>query len=927
MFSETNTNVINMNHQIHNDEWSEYEKSLGHGTELITNCLADFVSCIANKKDTGESVQTSHPATFPEGWDDYRKTKKDKKKGIKGFADLYCVEPNLSLVYISEIPAKKKQDQMKLSNSVSKYREEIGKLSMEGQNIPSPINNGLVDIKILDLISFMNRLIKSSKHKVNTNMDIIMGEAYEAFFGIGKILENISNIDVIHHTTCKLMKIPEIIIQPLRTKYNEFTSIFNFDFSIASTKYPRLFYSTNFDNIFPAMSVKPYESQKQILEFVNSNISNPFICVMNTLMGMGKTWVAGYIGKLIDHHNSYSNGISKTFIYTCPETLKSVRYVVGKILYRHKVSFAIAFVKSGKVVIKKQNNCKKDGKKPTVILAGVQATLELLKSDYYCKEEKFTIDKSNCIVFFDENTIGMDKEPSPMVPYLAEFYHLLPPQTIFSSATHPNIESMEKLQTFANLKYHGIVFKTIDYSKVLIGTQLNKLNGEMFIPHSLSNNSNTLKRFIKFIENNLMYKKFYTIPLVRAMYEKIVSIGLELPNNLIFDNWMGELNHRNQEAVQNLGVEYLKFILSQSNTQSDAQSNELENMTIIAKFNNISHSVSSIDFNDLIKTAQELSGQTFISCANPQMLLKNKFENYFTSVLSAIGVKDFETLYNKYKKQKELQEKQQKSNAKSKGGDKITKLERAREEGTNDCDISYIGIPPQYLLRKGTGVNIGCVNWDSIIADDFVKFAGLFGIFIYSEETDSSYNNFVINSISNGMAVYVFADSTLNYGNSFPFNNGIITQDMSVHSDKTLLQLMARAGRPGVSHTAIIYADDTILEKINDAIYNPDYLDLEFSNLSLCVDIAIQKNIEEKQKLQEKEEQMAQKITQYKIKEEKEAMYKAKLEEMEKQIKISKLKIEYETQHETQLKTRWNHNPDLETSRSENTWKRTSYNI
>lgn len=88
------------------------------------------------------------------------------------------------------------------------------------------------------------------------------------------------------------------------------------------------------------------------------------------------------------------------------------------------------------------------------------------------------------------------------------------------------------------------------------------------------------------------------------------------------------------------------------------------------------------------------------------------------------------------------------------------------------------------------------MNWDNIIAPDIVKFAALFGIFIYSEETHHTYNDFVNDVISRGGGVYVFADSTLNYGNSFPFNNGIITDDMATHSDKTLLQLMSRAGRP-----------------------------------------------------------------------------------------------------------------------------------
>ena len=87
-----------------------------------------------------------------------------------------------------------------------------------------------------------------------------------------------------------------------------------------------------------------------------------------------------------------------------------------------------------------------------------------------------------------------------------------------------------------------------------------------------------------------------------------------------------------------------------------------------------------------------------------------------------------------------------------------------------------VGIPTQYLLRTGgSSTTIGSAKWDEIVASDFLKLAALFGVFVYSEESHHTYHNFVTEVISRGSAIYVFADSTLNYGNSFPFNNGIIT--------------------------------------------------------------------------------------------------------------------------------------------------------
>ena len=882
--TNTTTNPINMNHQIRGDEWNELEKSPGKGTEDITNCMAEFVSDLVDGKDTSQSVQTSFPTIFPEGWDDYRRT--------TAFNRIFRVVADLTITYDSDIPNRKKVDKMKLGNSTKKYQEDLKKLQMEGEHIPSAICTGLFDIKVLELIVFMNNLMRVPVASAYTS------KSYEAFFGIGKILENIETFDVKHHTTGKLMKIPEIIIQPLRTKYEQFTTHFGFDFSIASRDYPKFFYSTDFDKIFPGMSAKPYESQKQILEFVNSNISNPYLCVMNTLMGMGKTWVAGYIGLLIHLNNikfKYTRGFrEKTFIYTCPETLKSVRHIVGRILHHHNVSFAVAFIEDGKLVVKKQNKCKGNNQKPTVILAGVQATLELLKNDYEHNNRKskdaYVIGKEDNIVFFDEPTMMMDLEHSPMIPYLSEFYRHLPSQTILSSATLPDIENLTSLRDYAESKYPGINFRTIDYSKVVIGTQLNKLDGGMFIPHYHCVDVASMIRFIDIIESNLMYKKFYTIPLVSAMYEKIVNLELDLPENLIFNVWMDDLSHRNQESVQNLGVEYLRFIVGEAEA----------NPAIIESFNSITRTNRSINFDDLISSARVLSGQTFISHPTPEALIEAKFSAHFSDVMGKIGSRNFEDLYDKYKKQVSLQEKKAQSSAKSKptkGDEKISRLERERAAASDSSTSIKVGIPVQYMLRtEGSSITIGSVKWDEIVASDFLKLAALFGVFVYSEESHHTYHNFVTEVISrgSGSAIYVFADSTLNYGNSFPFNNGIITNEMATHSDKTLLQLMARAGRPGVSHTAIIYAGDDVLAKVSDAIHNPTHVDLESNNLEYTVQMAIQGDVDEEQRLLEEKEQARLRAEQARLRAEREAE-QARLR-AEREAEQARLRAEHEAE-------------------------------
>ena len=167
----------------------------------------------------------------------------------------------------------------------------------------------------------------------------------------------------------------------------------------------------------------------------------------------------------------------------------------------------------------------------------------------------------------------------------------------------------------------------------------------------------------------------------------------------------------------------------------------------------------------------------------------------------------------------------------------MSKLDQLKDSGESDWNTIKIEIPTKFKLGEGTKITIESASWNDLIVDDILKMAALCGILIYSENLHPSYFNFVNEQLSNERAIYVFVDSTLNYGNSFPFNNGIILNEMSHHSPKTLCQLMARAGRPGVSDSAMIYAGNEIIEKVfNKSIYNdPNYIDIELENLNRCV--------------------------------------------------------------------------------------------
>jgi len=906
--------TFGFNSKIRPDEWERYERPISQNSIIALYKVCEEGRNIVAGKLESINEQEIIPRSFIEGYINARKDKIFCEK-----IGMQTLEKNYSLEKTKLSNLKKKghgngskkhgskeenEYNIKLKISENRFKYDFNSFyANDGKIIPAFVGTGNIDLTIADLISHLNAMIINKKNEEK--------ELYEAFFGISKIIKKLGEIYVHHDVSNNCIQVHNIIIDDLNKKYNEFVSYYKFNYETASKLYPRIFYQTKYDKILPGMSIKPYKSQLKMLNFVNDNLDKSFTCVFNTLMGMGKTTLVTALAEIILIKDS-----SKTLIYICPEDLKSVREIVGRNLHQSNINFAVAYIDgiedlngNYKVIIKEQNACKYSQKKPAIILAGVKAAIELFKRPY--KHDKFyekgkirnnisyTLYPNKYVMFFDENTISLDMKQSPMVHHLKNIYRFMPPCSIFSSATHPNIEELDNLKKYIEIRYPEIIFKTINYSSVLIGTQLNNMKGQLIIPHSLCKTFNQLKLFIDKIEKNLMFKKFYTLPLVNSMYNKLVKLNIQIPKILIFKNYMDDFGHRNQESVQNLGIEYLKLILSTINNQSDN--------ILLSEFNNIIETNIEIDYNNLIKTSEKITGSTFISCLDPYNEMLKKFSEYFKEVMNKMKIKSFQELFEKYKIIKNDIEKKNKSFQKAKSSltnEKINKLERAKIEHEETWNIIIPSIPYEFLLGKPDNkirIPLQITNWDDIIADDIIKFAALFGIFIYSEKSHYTYHDFIIDCIESGKCIYSFSDSSLNFGNSLPFDKGIITKDMALHSSNTLCQLMARAGRPGVSDSAVIYADDSIVNILFDSIYNPNFIDYELININKAIKHAFYEDLSDI--IKKKNNQYFNLLQEEKNK--KEEILKLKRLENEK-IKKERLEEKLKLEHKNILNSRWN---------------------
>jgi hypothetical protein len=91
---------------------------------------------------------------------------------------------------------------------------------------------------------------------------------------------------------------------------------YKYDNKVVMIKYPKLVYYTNYDKFFPTLDIKPYASQINFIQAVNSalndkgSLSNPTLILYKTMIGSGKTSASIALSelvnqcKLVDQKNS-----------------------------------------------------------------------------------------------------------------------------------------------------------------------------------------------------------------------------------------------------------------------------------------------------------------------------------------------------------------------------------------------------------------------------------------------------------------------------------------------------------------------------------------------------------------------------------------------------------------------------------------------
>jgi hypothetical protein len=691
-------------------------------------------------------------------------------------------------------------------------------------------------------------------------------------------------------------------------------------FEIANRR-PKLIFDTKYDITIPQLSLKPYDSQIELMNNIKNNIDNGVMILYKTLPGLGKTSMILGICKYIKKSN-----LNIKIIFCCSDILESVRVQVLRTMYNFGVKFGIANSVSinseTKYKITNSWNCSKDEDR------------ELIVSDYISTYLILKEKKHDYLLFFDEPTVHTDNDKNnSTLEYLSKILYYMPKYTILSSATLPLISEMKNIITNYKTNYPESNICEIVSNKTLTGCIIKDFNNKVIIPHSICNNINELSELINKIKHFPLLGKFYTLPFLMNLNEfmKQYNKNIDLETIETFD----------QANI----LENILLLLERVCSLSDTQFAEFKKIEIF-DINEEQFDKSKLDIKydfvipeKLLTThAYKYIGCCLIAVDNPLQYTKDNLYSIVNKLKEKVNIININSDYEKYKRDLKKFEEQidiinEKFNQDDKIDEEIEKIMHKKPEfkfppmleinttAHIETFARYVKNYDNSLLKLHmTHENIDITDFD---IDEELKFLLFMGVGLYCKNLDSDYCNLVLELLSDRQLAYVIADESFCYGANYQISNVIINDCIgNSHSINTILQLIGRTSRVGKSWSGKVYLDTNSCKRIIDFFGEPSNNSNEGKNISNSFnnvihlinkekDLEKQKEDEEKQKLEkqqqllllEKEKEKQAKL--FLIQQKNESINKEKLEW--KLLRQNKKDI---TQTQTQTQTQTSENSD-----------------
>lgn len=721
----------------------------------------------------------------------------------------------------------------------------------------------IVEIRLATLMHYTNVLLKNSQYKLNY---------YELIMSIEKVINNLGS-----KIECSM-----IAKQDLEWNVTRLKQHCKFNILTLLNQYPKLILTCEYDNIFPTMSIKPYESQLNLMNEIRNNESGLFL--YKAMIGSGKTSfvisLCKYIKSLkvsVDIGSKVSKIASTTLqvIFAC--SVDAVRLQIAKIAYNMGIPFGIASITEKGLKISNNNLYCKDPTKRVLIIADLVSTVEILKQS------------QDYILFLDEPTIGADQQNHPITMEVIKVVLLAPSKTILSSATLPSEHELEPIINKFKEQHHQANVVTINSKETFIGCEITNLdNNETLLPHNNCKTETELRFVIDKIKNSVFINRLYTGPILFRIIDRMEKNNI---HNVDLNEYFKDVSLLSQFEIQKFVIQQLEFLADTHNDQlikqiceplksdgddggnkcnqqqttndtlddSDIWANEDEEDGQINGDEDESNNKYSKFKNLLTSDAHKYMGSALITVKNPIEFANYVQAKLFEKCTSATKIiKKYLYELNEYNdKLNKLESAKKTVKTYKKDQDNYDNKEnednRAKELQRLLNSKPTINFPHNFIINTPAHVNEYCTS-DKITDKKLLRFPDISqypldlnipdwiyqllfsGVGIYMpSKLSKSYTTFVLKLAAEAKLAFLISDYDISYGSNYPFSHVIITDDGAAeHSINTIFQLLGRAGRVGTSWVAYGHLESMTINRIVDYIRNndQDYMTEEGINMN-----------------------------------------------------------------------------------------------
>jgi hypothetical protein len=681
----------------------------------------------------------------------------------------------------------------------------------------------IIEIRFATFIHHANILLKNPQYKSNY---------YELIVGIEKTLKNIGSLEC--STIAKYDLIYNVNKLKKHCKFDVFTLL---------NLYPKLVLSTDYDDVFPTMSIKPYASQVNLMENIRNTESALFL--YKAMIGSGKTSfvisLCKYIKSLKITNGSTISNSTTQIVFVC--SVDTVRLQIAKIAYNVGIAFGIASITDKGLKISNNNLYCKDPTKRILIIADLVSAVEILK------------ESQNYILFLDEPTIGADQQYNSITMEVMKIILLAPSKTILSSATLPSELELEPIVHKFKERHHMADIITVVSKEIFIGCEIENLdNNNVLLPHDNCKSEKELRYIIDKIKNSMFVNRLYTGPILYRIIDRMTKYGLQCIN---LNDHFTDISLLSQMEIQNIIVSQLEILADtcnddliqkiceplvhdtkntiEMNSSLWEDDNEIQNeeQTHYSKFKNL-----------LTSDAYKYMGSTLITVKNPI-----EFANYIHNALfkdckSATKlIKQYTVDVEKYecdmKKLEKIEDKEYRFNELCKLNESKPCLKFPQHLVINTpahiAEFCKSKINDNKLIRFS---ELSQYPLDLNIPDWIYQllFAGV-GIYMPTK-LPKNYTTFVLGLATETKLAFMISDYDISYGANYPFSHVIITDDgANDHSINTIFQLLGRAGRVGTSWVAHGHLETSTINRIVKYINDPNINNTdEGKNMNLALE-------------------------------------------------------------------------------------------